>query len=399
MALTIKFHDIALKNPIMAGSCDYSRDSVGFSKIAASGVSAVVLKSVTNVKPLQNPYITKINCLDTAGMPWRKGENFGALYSRGGAMLSIEEWLREIDEIVAASEKHGVVPIGSICASEVQAWEEYSAIMVSKGLRILELNLGNPHFRAVDRLKTAGETSYLDPVKQIIRSVTAAVPVPVMVKVSPQMGRMLDIVQAAEECGASGVTLSHRFQGLIIDVGTGEPLSSSLFGYGGPWMAPITVGHVFSVSESCHIPICASGGIFRVEDFLQALMAGASLVQLTTAMMIEGTGVVAKMLAGLERHLEENRMADVGELIGFAQGKAGLYDRVDGAEVPKVMDTSRCPHCPDKPCLASCFYQAISVNEKGIPEIDDNCIGCELCLQMCPFPGVLSMPGRRYLQP
>ena len=72
------------------------------------------------------------------------------------------------------------------------------------------------------------------------------------------------------------------------DVEKKEPFSASVFGYGGPWMVPLVLGYIYKASNVVKIPICGSGGIWNWRNILQAAMAGATTVQMTTALMLKG---------------------------------------------------------------------------------------------------------------
>jgi len=198
-------------------------------------------------------------------------------------MLSEEEWAKGADEAVSLAKSHGVLMIGSICASTLETWKGMAQRMQEKGVGMIELNLGNPHYTAAPGLIGARISQAEDLLGEVIQTVTEAVTIPVIAKLSPQVSNIVHLAELAKRSGASAVTLSHRFQGLLIDVEKKEPLGSIPFGYGGPWMLPIAIGYVAKVSQEVGIPICGSGGIFGGKDVLQFLMAGATTIQITTA--------------------------------------------------------------------------------------------------------------------
>ena len=388
MDLSVDFCGIRLKNPLIAGSCDYSRSISRFQKVVESGVAAIVMKSLTNVESLQNPKIAKFLCLNDTFTPWKYGEPVGGFYSRGGAMLSQPEWNELAAEAPALARKNNVLLIGSICASGLAIWRRMAKKMEDTGLQAIELNLGNPHF-AVGSNTMDARIDQAKILSEIIESVTQTVSVPVIAKISPQADSMVQLVRAVEQAGASAVTLSHRFQGLMIDIEKKEPLSSALFGYGGPWMLPLVLGHVSKVAGEVQIPVCGSGGIWNWRNVLQVVMAGATTVQMTTAFLLQGFDTVSTMLDKLMEFCRSNGYANWEELVGCALGKKGHYDRFTDTARVRIKDPSLCRQCNAKPCIEACLFDAIKVIQDGSIEISENCTACGFCLQMCPYSDAL----------
>jgi dihydroorotate dehydrogenase subfamily 1 len=389
MRLQVEFCGISLKNPLIAGSCDFSRSLPQFRKTVQSGVGGIVMKSVTDVEALQDPKITRFLCLNPEMEPWKAGEKVGAFYSRGGAMLSLEAWKRIVDGQMRMADEQGVLLIGSICATSLENWRQIAKIMEAAGLRAIELNLGNPHYAASAKPMGAGILQKGGALAEVIEAVTRSVSIPVIAKLTPQVSDIVETACIAAQAGAAAVTISHRFQGMIIDIRKGEPLSSSLYGYGGPWMVPIAVGYVAKVAKETRIPICGSGGIENAGAVLQFLMAGAGAVQITTAVMLRGLRLIPSILNDLRSFCDRNGKTELKNWIGTALGKTGPYDRLSAQARVRVNNISLCRKCADRPCIDACYFDAIRTVETGVIEITEDCTACGLCLQICPYPGAL----------
>jgi dihydroorotate dehydrogenase subfamily 1 len=389
--LTIDFCGVSLKNPLIVGSCDLARSAGHFLALVESGAGAVVMKSLSDISPLQKAAIAKFLCLNPALQPWKPGQPVGGFYSRGGGMLSEEEWARGAGDALSLAKSHGVLMIGSICASTLENWKRMARRMQEEGVGMIELNLGNPHYTAAPGLVGARISQEEDFLGEVIQTVAEAVTIPVIAKLSPQMSHIVRLAQLAGRSGASAVTISHRFQGLLIDIDKREPLGSIPFGYGGPWMLPIAIGYVAKVSKEVGIPICGSGGIFGGRDVLQFMMAGASTVQVTTALMTLGTGLIHSMLKDMEDFCRAKDIGRIGDLVGCAIGKTGYYDRLPETARMEVQNSHICRACPQKPCVEACCFEAIRRKGDGTVEISDACTACGFCFQVCPFPGALAM--------
>jgi len=387
--LRVEFCGLKLRNPLIAGSGDYGRSVTQFKRLVGAGLGAIVMKSVTDAPPLQGQSFTEYLCLDRNLLPWKHGREVGGFFSRGGGMLGEAEWLAVGREQIRLAREQGVVPIGNICAANYESWAHLARLMVDQGVPCLELNFGNPHFVASQKPLGAKISQDQEILVEIIRSVRAAVPVPLMVKLSPQVSDMEGLARASLEAGAQAVTISHRFQGLIIDVEARKPLTSSWGGYGGSWQMPLTAAYVARVARVSGLEICGSGGVGSAGDVLQLLLCGASTVQLTTALILHGPGLVAGILADLVRYCARQGTGRLAELKGSLLGAIADYARLPPKPAVSLLDPGHCLACREKPCGPACYFDAVTIAPDGRPRIDQNCCGCGFCLQMCPFEGAL----------
>ena len=392
MDLSISFCGLSLKNPLIAGSCDYTRSIAQFRRVVDSGVAAISMKSVTDVESLQRASITKFLCLNEEGELWKHGQSIGGFYSRGGAMLSEREWKKIAKEELTIADEKGVLLIGNICASTLESWIHLARVMEETGLKILELNLGNPHYAASQKPMGARIAQSEEILAEVVEAVAKTVSIPIIAKVSPQVNDIVQVARIAQKAGASAVTISHRFQGLIVDIHQQAFLSSALFGYGGSWMLPIALGYVAKVSRALSIAICGSGGVSKWSDILQLMMAGATTVQVTTALMLKGMGLVPEMLKRMELFCIEHGFHHWNEVIGSALTKEGTLDRIPEDAHASIQDRSFCLKCLNKPCIGACYFDAIELKEDQAVEISaKECTACGLCIQTCPFPGALAI--------
>ena len=392
MDSSISFCGLSLKNPLIAGSCDYTRSIAQFRRVVDSGVAAISMKSVTDVESLQRASITKFLCLNEEGELWKYGQPIGGFYSRGGAMLSEREWKKIAKEELTIADEKGVLLIGNICASTLESWIHLARVMEETGLKILELNLGNPHYAASQKPMGARIAQSEEILAEVVEAVVQTVSIPIIAKLSPQVSDIVQVARIAQKAGASAVTISHRFQGLIVDIHQQAFLSSALFGYGGSWMLPIALGYVAKVSRALPIAICGSGGVSKWSDVLQLMMAGATTVQVTTALMLKGMDLVPEILNKIERFCITHGFRQWNELIGSALKKEGTLDRIAEDARAGIQDRSFCLECSNKPCMGACYFDAIKLKEDQSVEISaEDCTACGLCIQMCPFPGALAI--------
>lgn len=145
-----------------------------------------------------------------------------------------------------------------------------------------EINVSCPNVEA------GGMAFGVDPsmVGRIASDVRRATRRPFSVKLTPNGGDMAAAAKAAEDAGADALTVCNTFLGMKLDWRTGRPaLARGAGGYSSPALLPLVVARVWQVSRAVAIPVIASGGVWRAEDVLELLAAGAVLVQVGTGLL------------------------------------------------------------------------------------------------------------------
>jgi dihydroorotate dehydrogenase len=183
----------------------------------------------------------------------------------------------------------------------------------------LVVNVSSPNTAG---LRSLQESASLRPlIEQVVARVreVSARPIPVLVKVSPDMApaQLLQSVDAALEGGASGVIATNTTIGRS-GLQTAGPAAAETGGLSG---APLRVpAHDACARLFRHlgggVPIVGVGGIFSVEDAYSRIRAGASLVQVYTGLIYEGPGLVGRILSGLAERLARDGFTNITEAVG-----------------------------------------------------------------------------------
>lgn len=222
------------------------------------------------------------------------------------------------------------------------------------------------------------------PMVEAIRAARRATEVPILVKLSP-FRDVRRAAQAAQEAGADGIVAINSFgPTMAIDVETGRPLMGSESGYGwmsGPAIRPLAVRCIFEIAQAVRIPIIGAGGVGQGVDAVELLMAGASLVQVCTAAILNGPSIYGKIAAEVDRWLDAHDYGSVDQVRRLAverwRGRTARYEHL-----PPDYDVVKCTGCGR--CEQSCVYQAICVKEKKAVLCRALCYGCGLCATRCP---------------
>ncbi len=184
---------------------------------------------------------------------------------------------------------------------------------------------------------------------------------------------------------------------LLINPHTGA--TGSHGGYCGPAVKPIAQNMVAEIArdaETAGLPISGIGGITTWRDAAEFIALGAGNVQVCTAAMTYGFRIVQDMIDGLSNYLDEKGMASVVALRGRAVPSIVDWKFLNLNHVDKaVIDQALCIQCGR--CHVVCedtSHQAITAAKHGkrhFEVIDEECVGCNLCVSVCPVPQCITL--------
>lgn len=185
------------------------------------------------------------------------------------------------------------------------------------GVAGIELNVSCPNVRA------GGAVFACDPgsAAEVTAAVRSCTTLPLMVKLSPNVSDIAGIAMAVEEAGADCLSLINTLVGMKIDVRRRRPfLGNETGGLSGPAVKPVAVRMVYQVAQVVRIPIVGIGGISTLEDALEFIMAGASAVQVGTAIFVDPLSPL-KVIDGLAQFMEREGICRLGDVVGAANGR------------------------------------------------------------------------------
>ena len=207
-----------------------------------------------------------------------------------------------------------------IIVSLVGSIEEDFTFMIRQfeNVKILgyELNLSCPHVEKVGL--EVGDDPEL--VKKIVKSVKSETKVPVIAKVGLGSLDYLETVRAACESGIDAITAINTIRAMAIDVETTRPiLSNKIGGLSGPAIKPIAVRCVYEISSNFEVPIIGCGGVSNWEDAVEFILAGASAVQIGSAVGDKWVGVFSEINDGISKYMEKKGFSKIKEIVGIAK--------------------------------------------------------------------------------
>lgn len=298
-SLSTSIGQIKLERPTILASGILGISLDVFNRIYRAGAGAVVTKSLSK-EPWEgypNPTIFSVKgngWLNAVGL-----SNPGASYF--AKMISQNQDVPIIVSLVGSTEDDFDFMVKQFENVKVLAYE---------------LNLSCPHVAKVGL--EVGDDPEL--VKKIVKKVKSVTKVPVIAKVGLGTTHYLDTVAAACDAGIDAITAINTLRAMAIDVETQRPiLSNKIGGLSGTPIKPIAVRCVYEISSEYKIPIIGCGGISNWKDAVEFLLAGASAVQIGSAVGDGWIDVFDEINKGILQYMEKKGFSKIEEMIGRAK--------------------------------------------------------------------------------
>ena len=297
--LSVKLFEETLKNPlIMASGVFGYGDEYDF--INMDAIAGFVTKGLS-INPKEGNATPRV--IETAS---------GIINSVGLQNIGIKEFIsNKIPEIKNKKSKVIANFFGDYDEEYLEAAELLDQV---PELFALEMNISCPN------VKKGGLACGQDPqmVHKLTSEVKKRIKKPLIVKLTPNVTDIAAIAKAAEDGGADAVSLINTIKAIKIDIKTGKPmLGNCMGGLSGRAIKPVAVRAVYEVANAVKIPIIGMGGIFNAEDVIEFIMAGASCVQIGSAVFYD-PNICEKINNELLKFCKDNKIKNISDLKGKA---------------------------------------------------------------------------------
>ncbi|MGW6507908.1 dihydroorotate dehydrogenase [Streptomyces niveus] len=291
--LGVSLGALRLANPVMPASGCFGPELAGLLPVHELG--AVVTKTLFSQRRSGNPShrLTESaqGMLNSVGIP-----------SPGSA-----EFIRTV---LPRYRSFGVPVVVSVGGLAVEEYLRITEELADVRCEALEVNVSCPN------LEHGGLAIGTDAatVERVVSGVVARTSLPVIVKLTPNVTSIGDIARAAEQAGATAVTVANTFPGMAIDLeGRSAVLGNVVGGLSGPAVRPMVLRLVWQAAAAVRIPVVGCGGISTARDVLEFVLAGVTAVQMGTATFTRPYAMtqVLRDLDALCHELGIARLADV----------------------------------------------------------------------------------------
>jgi len=398
--LSINFAGIKAPNPFWLASAPPANSGDQVKRAFDAGWGGVCWKTLG--EPITN-VTSRFAAYDFAGKRMAGFNNIELITDR-----PLEVNFREIRQVKQQFPEHAVVV--SLMVESREDWQDIIKRSEDAGADGLELNFGCPHGMCERGMGSAvGQEPKV--LSEIIRWVMEAAHVPVIVKLTPNISDICVPALGAQAGGANAVSLINTIKSLMsVDIDSFSPLpsvagKSTNGGYCGPAVKPIALHMVAALARhpQFKLPISGIGGISNWRDAVEFILLGASTLQVCTAVMHHGYGIIEDMLEGLNNYMDEKGFTSIDTMVGRAIPNFVEWGELDlNYQLTAIINEQTCIGC--EKCYVSCMdgaHQCIHLRTDSIvPRIDETeCVGCNLCALVCPVPECITMQPSRKGEP
>lgn len=390
--LSIDFCGIPCENPFFLSSSVVASNYEMCANALQAGWGGIVFKTIGFLQPKE--VSPRFDATKKKGTPFVGFRNLEQIAEH--SLVENLAYLKKLKE-----DFPNKIIVASIMGQTDEEWTELAKLVTANGVDMIECNFSCPHMSAHGLGADVGQTPEL--VKRYTEFTKKGTHLPVLAKMTPNVGNMEIPAVAAIEGGADGIAAINTIKS-ISGLELGKMImappphvngKSSVSGYSGKAVKPIALRFVHDIAKHDKlrgIPISGMGGIETWHDAAEFIALGCENIQITTAVMQYGYRIIDDLISGLKSFMKENGYKNVKEFAGSALSNLVNADKLDrDTVVYPVIDKQKCIGCGR--CYISCAdagHQAILYKEEVLrPQIvAKDCVGCHLCLLVCPCEAI-----------
>lgn len=319
--LSVTIAGVRLPNPLVLASGILGTHASLMERVARAGAGAITAKSAG---PVPRGGHVNPTCVDFGP---------GLLNAIGLANPGAAAEVALLAETRAALAPLGIPLIASIFADTVDNFARVAEIIARAGPDLLEVNISCPNVGSEFGEPFAGSCESAAAVTAAVR---AAVGLPLVIKLAPNVSDIGRIAEAVVAAGADAICAINTMPGMLIDIESGLPvLHNRTGGVSGPALRPIAVNAVYQIARAVDVPIIGTGGVATGADALEMITAGATAVGVGSVVYAGGVGVFAHIQAEMADWLIEHALT-LAEVRGRAHRTANWPEPPTPAPVPHV---------------------------------------------------------------
>jgi dihydroorotate dehydrogenase (fumarate) len=312
MDLSTTYMGMKLKNPLVPSASPLSRTLDGIRRLEDADASAVVMFSLFEEEIVDASYaLDHFLSFGEESHP----EATSYLPDTGNHAVGPQEYL---EMLRSAKESVHIPVIASLNGVSLGGWTDYARLMENAGADGIELNI---YYLATNPGVTGAEIeqNYID----VVRAVRSIVTIPLAVKLSPYFSSTANMASRLANAGADGLVLFNRFYQPDFDLSNLEVVPTLELSRSYEIRLPLH--WIASLYRRVHVDFAITSGIHAHTDVLKAVMAGASVTQLASELLRNGTGRLPDILHALRHWMEEFEYESIDQMRG-SMSQVNVHD-------------------------------------------------------------------------
>lgn len=296
--LKTTFAGMELRNPIVAASCGLTSTVEGVMALERAGVGAVVLKSLFEESITRE--IQHLSSMDDHA----EAADYLQGYMRA---QRVDDYIRLVENCKAQC---SIPIIASICCHRRGEWIAYARAIERAGADGLELNV-----MGVCAKREYKDGDYERMHCEIVRELSNLINIPIIIKLGGNLTNPVALSEQLKANGASAVVCFNRPYQMNIDVETMRFVAGHIFSTQSRLSKPLRwVGLISAAVKGINYAL--SGGVHEYNDVIKALLAGATVVEVCSALYEQGDSWVGKAIENLEDWMMRHGYDSIDEFRG-----------------------------------------------------------------------------------
>ncbi len=386
--ISVKMGNLKLKNPFVVGSGPTARSVDQIREAEDNGWAGVSLKLTIDPFPYLN-------------LPpryrWLRREKLHIFTAE--KRLRPEESLKLLEEARKATSEILIFPNITYDGEDYEGWGKLAKRFEDAGAHAIELNMCCPNMSF--NLQATGESttkatgaslgSDLEELPKVVKIVTEAVKIPVIVKLTPEGNKIAQAADVSLKAGATAVGgVANRLG--IPDIDIWQPMGSvyrlqdqiTLGCLSGPWIRPLALRDTYEMRYYLGKEpfILGSGGVSDLQSAVQQIMVGADAVWICTETMLRGFDWLPGMIEDLKNYMKQMGYSKIRDFRDILHRNIAAADELKVHDGYAVVDLNKCNACGLCWNIGHC--PAIT-HPNDVTTIDaEKCLGCSTCVDVCP---------------
>jgi dihydroorotate dehydrogenase (fumarate) len=306
--LSTKYLGLDLKSPVIVGSCGLSMNIGKVESAVKAGAGAIVLKSI-----FEEEINRRANFIDAIGKQTPESSDYVLEYTKSNAMDNYLKYIGDVRKIA------DIPIIASISCVSAEEWINFAVAVEKAGADAIEINL---FLLPLDKNRKSAD--YEETYHSIIGDIVSSVKIPVSVKIGQVFTSTLNFVWEMYLRKVRGVTMFNKFYKSDIDIDTVKTVPDVALNPSNNldlrWTALVS-------ANVPQIDISASTGIVSGADAIKQLLAGATTVQMVSALYKSGIEHIATVNREISEWMDKHEF----ESIDTFRGRLN-YSEINGNE-------------------------------------------------------------------
>lgn len=296
-----------LRSPLVASAGPLTRDPESALRLQDCGAAAVVLPSLFE-EEIVHEQIQLNQALEAGAEGFAEALHYfpeitALEFTTERYLSAIEQMKNELD----------VPVIASLNATSPGGWIRYARLVEEAGADALELNL---YRIATDPFLGSAAMEASD--VGVVREVRDAISIPLAVKISPYYSTLASFAREVILAGANGLVLFNRFYQPELDADTRQVVPRIELSQSWELRLPVMWTAILRSRLGEHASLAVTSGVHSGIDAAKALLVGADVAMMTSALLINGPEHLGAVERELVQWMDANEYESVSELKGSA---------------------------------------------------------------------------------